>query len=108
VRVVAEVVEADGAQSLLELSDRVRQTLGPSVVVLGCAVDGRAHLVAGADPAAVERGVSAAEIVRVAAAVAGGGGGGRDTMAQAGGRSPEKLPEAIVAAREQIERALAA
>jgi alanyl-tRNA synthetase len=107
-RVVTEVVEADGAKGLLELSDRVRQTLGPSVVVLGCAVDGRAHLVAGADPAAVERGVSAADVVRAAAEVTGGGGGGRDTMAQAGGRSPEKLPEALAAARRRIEQALAA
>jgi alanyl-tRNA synthetase len=42
----------------------------------------------------------------VAAEIVGGGGGGRDTMAQAGGRAPEKLPEAIAAARLAIERAL--
>jgi len=107
VRVVGEVVEAEGAKPLLELADRVRQTLGTGVVALGCAVDGRAHLAVVADPVAVERGVSAAEVVRAAAPVAGGGGGGRDTMAQAGGRSPEKLPEAIAAARVEIERALA-
>jgi alanyl-tRNA synthetase len=45
--------------------------------------------------------------VKVAAGVVGGGGGGRDTMAQAGGREPEKLGEAIAAAREAIETALA-
>ena len=106
VRVVGEVVEAEGAKPLLELADRVRQTLGTGVVALGCAVDGRAHLAVVADPVAVERGVSAAEVVRAAAPVAGGGGGGRDTMAQAGGRSPEKLPEAIAAARVEIQRAL--
>jgi alanyl-tRNA synthetase len=43
---------------------------------------------------------------RVAAEVTGGGGGGRDTMAQAGGREPEKLPDAIAAARLAIERVL--
>jgi len=106
VRVVGEVVEAEGAKPLLELADRVRQTLGTGVVALGCAVDGRAHLAVVADPVAVERGVSAAEVVRAAAPVAGGGGGGRDTMAQAGGRSPERLPEAIAAARVEIQRAL--
>ena len=42
-----------------------------------------------------------------AAQVAGGGGGGRDTMAQAGARDAQKLPEALVAARVEIERALA-
>jgi alanyl-tRNA synthetase len=45
-------------------------------------------------------------VVRAAAKVAGGGGGGRDTMAQAGGRDPEKLPDAIAAARIELQRAL--
>jgi alanyl-tRNA synthetase len=107
IRVVAEVVEAPDAKALLELSDKVRQTLGDSAVVLGCAVDGRVHLVANFAPAVVERGLKAGDVVRTAAEVAGGGGGGRDTMAQAGGRDPEKLPEAIAAARVAIESALA-
>jgi alanyl-tRNA synthetase len=64
------------------------------------------HLVANVAPAAVERGVKAGDVVRAAAEVAGGGGGGRDTMAQAGGRDPEKLPEALATARAAIERAL--
>jgi alanyl-tRNA synthetase len=46
-------------------------------------------------------------IVRVAAEVTGGGGSGRDTMARAGGRDPDKLPEASAAARAAIEAALA-
>jgi alanyl-tRNA synthetase len=107
VRVVAEVVDVPDARALLELSDQVKQRLGAGAVVLGTAVDGRVHLVANVAPAAVERGVKAGEIVRAAAKVVGGGGGGRDTMAQAGGRDPEKLPEAIAAARLGIERALA-
>ena len=45
-------------------------------------------------------------VVRAAAQVVGGGGGGRDTMAQAGGRDPEKLPDALATARLEIERAL--
>ena len=63
------------------------------------ATDGRVHLVANVAPAVVERGVKAGDVVRAAAQVAGGGGGGRDTMAQAGGRDPEKLPEALATAR---------
>jgi alanyl-tRNA synthetase len=55
----------------------------------------------------VARGVRAGAVVKAAAQVAGGGGGGRDTMAQAGGRDPGKLPEAIAAARAAIEAALA-
>ena len=107
VRVVASVVEVADPRALLELSDRVKQTLGDAAVALGTAVDGRAHLVVNVAPSVVERGVKAGQIVKAAAEVAGGGGGGRDTMAQAGGRNPEKLPEAIAAARLAIERALA-
>ena len=106
VRVVTEAVELGDAKALLELSDRVRQTLGESAVVLGAAADGRVHLVANVAPSTVERGVRAGEIVRAAAQAAGGGGGGRDTMAQAGGRDPEKLPDALAAARLAIEQAL--
>jgi alanyl-tRNA synthetase len=106
VRVVAETVDSLDAKALLQLSDQVKQRLGDSAVVLGTATDGRVHLVANVAPPAVERGVKAGEVVRVAAQLVGGGGGGRDTMAQAGGREPDKLPEAIAAARLAIERAL--
>jgi alanyl-tRNA synthetase len=106
VPVVVEAVSAPDAKALLELSDAVRQRLGDAAVVLGTAVDGRVHLVANVAPALVERGVKAGAVVRAAAEVAGGGGGGRDTMAQAGGRNPDKLPEALVTARAAIEKAL--
>ena len=86
----------------------MRQRSATAVVVLGTAVDGRVHLVANVAPAAVERGVKAGDVVRAAAEVAGGGGGGRDTMAQAGGRDPEKLPEALADGAAAIEQALRA
>jgi alanyl-tRNA synthetase len=105
--VLVQAVDAPDAKALLELSDTVRQKLGDAAVVLGCAVDGRVHLVANFAPAALERGLKAGDVVRSAAQVAGGGGGGRDTMAQAGGRDPEKLPEALATARAEIERRLA-
>jgi alanyl-tRNA synthetase len=106
-RVVVEPAEAPDAKALLELSDAVRQRLGDAAVVLGTAVDGRVHLVANVAPSLVKRGVKAGDVVRAAAQVAGGGGGGRDTMAQAGGRDPGKLPEALATARAEIESALA-
>jgi alanyl-tRNA synthetase len=105
--VVTDVVDAPDAKALLELSDRVKQSLGDSAVVLGTAVDGRVHLVANFAQSAVERGLKAGDVVREAAQITGGGGGGRDSMAQAGGRDPDKLPEAIAAARLAIERSLA-
>jgi alanyl-tRNA synthetase len=107
-RLVVEPVDAPDAKALLELSDAVRQRLGDAAVVLGTAVDGRVHLVANVAPTLVDRGVKAGTVVRAAAQVAGGGGGGRDTMAQAGGRDPQKLPEALATARAEIQKALAA
>jgi alanyl-tRNA synthetase len=107
VRVVVEAVEVPDPKALLQLSDTVKQRLGDAAVVLGSAGDGRVHLVANFADAAVERGLKAGNVVRTAAQVAGGGGGGRDTMAQAGGRDPEKLPEALATARLEIEKTLA-
>ncbi|MDP1848419.1 MAG: alanine--tRNA ligase [Solirubrobacteraceae bacterium] len=106
--VVAQIVSgAGGAKELMDVADRIKGRLGEeSATVLGAAVDGRVHLVAAVTPALVARGVKAGAIVKAAATVAGGGGGGRDTMAQAGGRDPDKLPEAIAAARAAIEAAL--
>jgi alanyl-tRNA synthetase len=103
VKVVTAAAEGvTDAKALLALSDRVAQKLGDAAVVLGAAVDGRVHLVVQSTPAAVERGIKAGEIVRVAAEIVGGGGGGRDTMAQAGGRDPDRLDEALASARERI------
>jgi alanyl-tRNA synthetase len=106
--VVAQIVCATGgAKELMDVADRIKGRLGEaSATVLGAAVDGRVHLVAAVTPALVARGVKAGAIVKAAATVAGGGGGGRDTMAQAGGRDPARLPEAIAAARAAIEAAL--
>ncbi len=109
VKVLAARSEVPDAQALLELSDRLKKKLGegnPSAIVLGSANDGRAHLVANFTRAATERGLSAVDIVRQAAKEIGGGGGGRDTMAQAGGREPQKLERALEVAREAIKAKL--
>ncbi len=107
VPVLLATVEAPGAKELLEILDRVRGRLANAAILLATAVDGRVHLVASVSPELVERGVKAGAVVKSAAEAVGGGGGGRDTMAQAGGREPERLPEAMQAARSAIEAALA-
>jgi alanyl-tRNA synthetase len=106
--VVASVVAGvRDAKELPGIADRVKGKLGEqSATVLGTVVDGRVHLVAAVTPALVARGVRAGAVVKAAAQVAGGGGGGRDTMAQAGGRDPAALPDAIAAARAAIVAAL--
>jgi alanyl-tRNA synthetase len=95
-------------KQLLEVANRIRTKLArPSVVMLGSAPeDGKAALVALVSEEAVDRGVSAAALIDVMAPIVGGGGGGRDDMAQAGGKDPAKLDEALAAGRALIERKL--
>jgi alanyl-tRNA synthetase len=104
--VVARGGDDADQRSLLELAGRIRSRLGDSAVVLGSASDGKVALVAIFAKPAVERGLSAAEIVREAASIVGGGGGGRDEVAQAGGRDAERLDEALETARAAIEQRL--
>ncbi len=104
--VLVEAVEVPTPDGLLELVDRLKGPLGEAAVVLGTVIEGRVHLVVGLHKSLVERGVHAGTVVKAAAEVAGGGGGGRDSLARAGGRDPEKLPDALVAARTAIEAVL--
>jgi len=108
VKVVTAQRDGVPQRALLDLADQVKAKLGEGAVVLGGASDGRVALVASFTGGAVERGLSAAEVIKRAAEVMGGGGGGRDDVAQAGGRDPERLDDALAAAREAIERALGA
>ncbi len=105
VNVIVQTIEGVDADSLLDLSDRFKQRHAPAAVVLGSRDDGNVNLVANFDDAVAER-VSAADVVRQAAAIVGGGGGGRPTMARAGGKDPEKLPEALAEAERLILGAL--
>jgi alanyl-tRNA synthetase len=103
--VIVQSVEGLDADALLDLSDRFKQRHAPAAVVLGSRADGTVHLVANFDTSVAER-VSASDVVRQAAAIVGGGGGGRPTMARAGGKDPEKLPEALAEAERLIVAAL--
>ncbi len=94
------------ADSLLDLSDRFKQRHAPAAVFLGAREDGTVHLVANFDDAVAAK-ISAGEVVKEIAPIVGGGGGGRPTMARAGGKQPENLPEAVAKARELISVALA-
>ncbi len=103
--IVVEAREAD-ADALLALSDRLMQQHTPAAVVLGSRDDGRVHLVVNLDRSLPGRGIDAVAVVREAAALVGGGGGGRPTMARAGGRDPEKLPDALATAERALLEAL--
>lgn len=83
------------SNSLRDLADKTRDKIGEGVVVLGSSIDGKVQLIAMATKGAVARGVNCGKIIKEVAAICGGGGGGRPDMAQAGGKNPEKLKEAI-------------
>jgi alanyl-tRNA synthetase len=102
--IVMEIKSMD-ADTLLALSDRLKQRSAPAAVVLGTREDGTVHLVANFDDRIAKR-VSAGDVVKEIAPIVGGGGGGRPNMARAGGKDPEKLPEALDRARELIAAAL--
>ena len=105
------VIEAKSAlgnqKQLLDLANRIQSKLGrPSAVVLGGAEGGKVGLVALFSKEAVAHGLSAGKTIREIAPIVGGGGGGRDDMAQAGGKDPVKLDEALAVARAALEREL--
>jgi len=97
--VVAEAPGAD-AQAMRQLIDQLRKKASPIAVLLGSRDEEKVTLVAGISRELEERGLNAGVWIRSAAEVVGGRGGGRADLAQAGGRHPEKLPEALAAAKE--------
>jgi alanyl-tRNA synthetase len=108
VKLVIEMKDVANPKLLAEIADRIKGKLGdPSVIVLGTKGEGRVNLLVAATPGAITRGVKAGDIVKTAAQVVGGGGGGRDNMAQAGGRDPERLGEALETAEQAIRQVLA-
>ncbi len=104
--VVVRAANVAGGE-LRDLSDRIKQQKKAGAVLVGATDDGRASLVLNVDQPLVERGVDAGELVRELARLIDGGGGGRPTLAEAGGKSPERLGEALDAGREAILALLA-
>lgn len=81
--------------SMRNLADKIRTKDENAVVVLGSSIDGKVNLIAMASKAAVKKGVHCGKIIKEIASICGGGGGGRPDMAQAGGKLPDKLCDAV-------------
>jgi alanyl-tRNA synthetase len=105
IRVLAREVPPAPANELRDMADTLRSKLGSGVVVIGTRGDGNVSLVAAVSKDLTGR-VKAGELVKKLSAIVGGGGGGRADFAQAGGKDPEKLPQALAsveaAVREQL------
>jgi alanyl-tRNA synthetase len=102
----ADVVlaEARGVKGgpLRDLSDRIRQQEKAAGAVVASSYDGRAYLVVNLDESLVARGLDASKLVRELGKHIGGGGGGKPTLAEAGGRNPDGVRDALRAAQEAV------
>jgi alanyl-tRNA synthetase len=103
---VAVIEVKESTVPLRDLSDRIKQQRKVGAVLLGARVDGRVQLVLSIDKPLVDQGLDAAQVIRQIAQVVKGGGGGRPDFAEAGGREPEKLGEALDAGQELLVAAL--
>jgi len=93
--VLAGTIPDGDADVLRRLTDRFRARHSNGVIVLASTTENRAVIVAAISPDLVDRGLDAAELVDDVAAIVGGKGGGKPTLAQAGGKNPEKIPDAL-------------
>lgn len=95
IKVVSYAVSDIDGNALRDLADKIRNKIGSGVVVLLSDVQGKVNLVAMATKDVISSGIHCGKIIKEVATVVGGGGGGRPDMAQAGGKKPEKIKEAV-------------
>jgi len=106
IRVLAREVPPAPANELRDIADALRSKLGSGVVVIGARGDGNVSLVAAVTKDLTGR-VRAGDLVKRLSPIVGGGGGGRPDFAQAGGKDPDKLPEALAAVKDAVKEQLA-
>ena len=97
VKYIAKAVAGVDMNGLRDLGDQLKEKLGEGVVVLASEKDGKVNLIAMATDGAMKQGAHAGNLIKGIAALVGGGGGGRPNMAQAGGKNPAGIPQAVEA-----------
>jgi alanyl-tRNA synthetase len=95
VPVLAAQVSVADVDAMREMTDWYRARVHSGVVVLGATIEGRPQIVAAVTEDLTKRGLHAGKLAGSVAKVVGGGGGGKPTLAQAGGRDPKRLTEAL-------------
>ncbi len=103
VKLLAAQLEGIDMNGLRDLGDQLKAKLGEGVVVLASGNDGKVSLMATATDGAMKQGAHAGNLVKAIAGCVGGGGGGRPNMAQAGGKNPAGIPDALAKAAEVLE-----
>ena len=98
--VLATSVEGVDMNGLRDLGDQLKAKVSEGIVVIASANDGKVNLIAMATDGAVKKGAHAGNLIKEVAPIVGGGGGGRPNMAQAGGKNPAGITDAIAKAKE--------
>lgn len=107
IKVVTQRTQAEDVPSLRAMADGLRESLGSGVGVLGADIGGKVSFIAVVTDDLIKgRGLKAGDIVRGVAQLAGGSGGGKPHLAQAGGRDPSKLDEALEQVAGIVEQQL--
>lgn len=106
VSIIAQEVQVKNMDQLRQLADKWKQQDSSDVLVLGLKNAGKVNLIAAMNQAAQSKGLKSGNLIQSIAPIVGGGGGGRPDMAQAGGKNPEKLSEALEAARNWLNEQL--
>ena len=99
-KVLATKVDGVDMNGLRDLGDQLKEKIGEGIVVIASNVDGKVNLMATATDAAMKAGAHAGNLIKEIAKLVGGGGGGRPNMAQAGGKNPAGIDDAIEKAKE--------
>ena len=107
VKLLATSVSGVDMNGLRDLGDQLKDKLGEGVVVLASDCDGKVNLIVMATEEAVKKGAHAGNLIKSIAGKVGGGGGGRPNMAQAGGKNPAGIPDAIAEAKTALSAMIA-
>ncbi len=102
--VIATIADVNNMNDLRELADNWKSGNKSDVLVLAANNDGKANMIISLDQKALDKGLKAGDLIKIAAPIFGGGGGGRPNMAQAGGKKPEGLNDAIKAVIDEISK----
>ena len=103
VPVLAASIPNVDMNNLRTMADELKQKIGSVVLVLGSVNEGKVNIIAGVTKDLMDKGYHAGKIVKEVASICGGGGGGRPDMAQAGGKDPSKLNDALDFVEEYVK-----
>ncbi len=107
IKILTTKVEDVDMNGLRDLGDQLKEKIGEGVIVIASVSEGKVNLMATATEGAVKKGVHAGNLIKAIASLVGGGGGGRPNMAQAGGKNPAGVEDALKKAEEVIAEQIA-